>query len=191
MKHSIAILASGSGSNAEKIALYFKEKDIAKVNLIVTNNPEAYVIQRASNLGIPLVVFNSKEDYQGKAFLKVLSDYSIDLIVLAGFLWLIPPNVIEKYPSRIVNIHPALLPKYGGKGMYGDRVHKAVSTAGDSFTGITIHYVNHEYDEGKIIYQTQCEITPGEDPESIAEKVHQLEYEHYPRVIEKVLKDLK
>lgn len=191
MKHSIAILASGSGSNAENIALYFKEKDIAKVNLIVTNNPEAYVIKRAANLGIPYVILNSKEDYHGKAFLKVLSDYSVDLIVLAGFLWLLPANVIEKYPSRIVNIHPALLPKYGGKGMYGDRVHKAVSKGGDPFTGITIHYVNQEYDEGEIIHQAQCEITPGENPDSIAEKVHQLEYEHYPRVIEKVLKDLE
>jgi phosphoribosylglycinamide formyltransferase-1 len=187
MKHSIAIFASGSGSNAEKIINHFRKSNSAEIKLIISNKNDALVIERARKLQVPYVIFTRKSDFSGDVLFKLLLDNNIDLIVLAGFLWLLPANLIEKFPNRIINIHPALLPRYGGKGMYGARVHQAVSESGDTESGITIHYVNEHYDEGDIIFQASCSIRAGENPESIAHKVHQLEYEYYPKVIEEVL----
>jgi phosphoribosylglycinamide formyltransferase 1 len=183
----IAILASGNGSNAQNIAEYFKTSGVICVALILSNKPDAFVIERAKKLKIPSVVFNRKEFYESDDILNVLIEHRIDLIVLAGFLWLIPENILKAFPKRIVNIHPALLPKYGGKGMYGDRVHQAVIQSGDKRTGISIHYVNDHYDEGEIIFQESFEILPGDTAESIAQKVHYLEYRHFPRIIEEVI----
>ena len=183
-KKSIAIFASGSGTNAENIVRYFKHSELASVNLILSNNADAFVLQRANLLNVKTHVFNREEFSQTGQVLKILKDNEISFIVLAGFLWLIPAELIKTYPDKIVNIHPALLPKYGGKGMYGSNVHKAVIACGDTESGITIHYVNEKYDDGNIIFQARCPVSPDDTPETLAEKVHRLEYEHYPRVIE-------
>ena len=183
----IAVFASGNGSNAEEIIKYFNRTGIGKVDLILSNNAHAYVLQRAANYGIPTVIFDKEELHHTGNVLKRLQEYNIDLIALAGFMWLMPTSILSAYPHRIVNIHPALLPKYGGKGMYGMRVHEAVKDAGEKETGITIHYVNEQYDEGEIIFQARCAVDPGDTPEEIARKVHQLEYTHYPQVIETVM----
>ena len=190
MTHSIAIFASGSGSNAENIINHFRNSRSAEVRLVISNKNDAFVIDRAKKLQVLCAVFDKKSDFSGDVLFKLLLDNKIDLIVLAGFLWLLPANLIEKFPKRIINIHPALLPEYGGKGMYGSKVHQAVSESGDVESGITIHYVNEHYDQGDIIFQTSCQIKAGENPESIAQKVHQLEYEYYPKVIEEVLNKL-
>lgn len=187
---NIAIFASGSGTNAENIARHFQDRPDVQVAVILSNNANAYVLERAKNLGIPYYVFSKSEFYQSDSVLLVLRDYRVDLIVLAGFLWLVPGNLLKAFASRIINIHPALLPKFGGKGMYGDKVHQAVIASGEKYTGITIHFVNEVYDEGEVIFQEKFEIAPGDTPESIAAKVHKLEYAHYPRVIEEVLKRL-
>ena len=183
----IAIFASGSGSNAEKIARYFQNVTDKHVGLILTNNPKAFVLERAKNLGIPSTVFSKKEFTESEKVLDTLRDHQIDFIVLAGFLLLVPQYLIDAYPDKIVNIHPALLPKYGGKGMYGDRVHQAVRESGDVESGITIHYVNSKYDEGQIVFQARCAVTEKDTHESIAQKVHELEYQHYPQVIEQLI----
>ena len=183
----IAIFASGSGSNAEKIAKYFQNVTDKQVSLILSNNPNAFVLERAKSLGIPSVVFTKKEFVESDKVLKILRDNEIDFLVLAGFLLLVPQHLVDAYPNKIVNIHPALLPKYGGKGMYGDKVHQAVREAGDAESGITIHYVNSRYDEGQIIFQARCPVTEKDTPESIAQKVHELEYQHYPQVIEQLI----
>lgn len=188
--HQIAIFASGSGTNAENIAEYFKWHPEIRITLILSNRPDAFVLERASRLGIPSYIFDRKEFYESEKVLNELKKHKIDFIVLAGFLWLIPDYLIKAYPGRIVNIHPALLPKFGGKGMYGDKVHQAVIAAGEKRTGISIHYVNDRYDEGAIIFQDSFEIVPGDTPESIAKRVHLLEYRHFPRVIEEVLSKL-
>jgi phosphoribosylglycinamide formyltransferase 1 len=185
---NIAIFASGSGTNAQNIAEYFSNHQNIKVALVLANRPDAYVLERAKILGIPSVVFNRKDFYESNAVLDTLKENKIDFIVLAGFLWFVPENLLKAYPKRIVNIHPALLPKYGGKGMYGDKVHQAVIQSGDKRTGISIHYVNDHYDEGEIIFQDSFEIQPDDTAETIAKKVHALEYEHFPRVIEEVIK---
>ena len=190
MKYSIAIFASGSGTNAENIINYFKNNNLAEVRLVVTNNPNAFVIERAKKLSVPYKVFSNKSAYESEQLLDSLYEAEINFIVLAGFMWLVPPKLIENFQGRIVNIHPALLPKYGGRGMYGDRVHQSVSQSGETKTGITIHHVNENYDEGDIIFQATCDISAGENPDTIAEKVHSLEYKHYPRVIESLLKKL-
>ena len=190
MTHSIAIFASGSGSNAENIINHFRNSRSAEVRLVISNKNDAFVIDRAKKLQVPCAVFDKKSDFSGDVLFKLLLNNKIDLIVLAGFLWLLPATLIEKFPKRIINIHPALLPEYGGKGMYGSKVHQAVSESGDVESGITIHYVNEHYDQGDIIFQTSCQIKAGENPESIAQKVHQLEYEYYPKVIEEVLNKL-
>lgn len=182
----IAIFASGSGSNAQAIAKHFSDTPMARVRLILTDNPNAYVLARAKVLGIPSYTFSVEELVNGTV-LSMLRDYKIDFIVLAGFLKLVPGTIIEAFPQRVVNIHPALLPKYGGKGMYGHRVHKAVIEAGESESGITIHYVNDRYDEGDVIFQTRCPVLPNDTPESLAQRVHNLEHEHYPRVVEGLL----
>lgn len=185
----IAIFASGSGSNAEKITDYFKTSTDIEVALILTNNPHAYVLERAAKLGVPAITFSKNDFINTDKVLNVLQEHEIDFVVLAGFLLLVPQNLIDAFPNRIINIHPALLPKYGGKGMYGDKVHVAVKASGDVETGITIHYVNDKYDDGEVIFQARCTVTGGDTPESIAHKVHQLEYQHYPQVIESVIKN--
>ncbi|MEA3479054.1 MAG: phosphoribosylglycinamide formyltransferase [Bacteroidota bacterium] len=183
----IAIFASGNGSNAQCIAEYFKNSPNIEVSLILSNKPDAYVLKRAVSLGIPYLYFNRDEFYQSSKILDELTNNNIDFIVLAGFLWLVPQNILQYFNQRIVNIHPALLPKYGGKGMYGDKVHEAVIENQEKETGISIHWVNEEYDEGRIIFQGKVPVEPSDTPESIAGKVHQLEYKHYPEVIEQVV----
>lgn len=187
MKKNLALFASGSGTNVQNIAEYFKDHENIKVSLVLSNKEDAYVLERARMLNIPSVTFNRQDFYESDQILNLLIDHKIDLIVLAGFLWLVPDNILKAYSWRIINIHPALLPKYGGKGMYGDKVHQAVKESGDRISGITIHYVDEHYDEGKIIFQAICEVLPDDTPESIAKKVHVLEYEHYPRVVEEIL----
>ncbi len=191
VKKRIAIFASGSGSNAQKIMEHFKKNELAEVTLVLTNNPEAYVLQRADNFEIPAHVFNRREFYQSNEILSLIEKLKIDLIVLAGFLWLVPQNLLDAYPNRIINIHPALLPAFGGKGMYGDYVHQAVLTAGEKESGITIHFVNEHFDKGEIIQQFRFRIEPQDQLENIRFKIQQLEHQHYPKVIENVLKKLK
>lgn len=183
----IAIFASGSGSNAQKIAEYFKDHPAIKVSWILSNHPKAGVIDRAQQLSIPVRIFNRKEFYSEESILHFLQDEGIDLIVLAGFLWLIPEYFVEAFPQKMVNIHPSLLPKYGGKGMYGHYVHEAVHKAGEKESGITVHYVNAQYDEGDIIFQTSCALTSDDQPDDIALKVRALEHEYFPKVIERIL----
>lgn len=185
-KINIAIFASGSGTNAENIANYFKNHNSINVSLILTNNPKAYVIERAKKLHIPYVIFRKSDLYNGKV-LRILKENNIHFIVLAGFLLLIPKEIIKEYPNKIVNIHPALLPKYGGKGMYGDNVHKAVLENKEKVSGITIHYVNEKYDEGQIIFQAECQVSDNDTVETLAQKIHQLEYKFYPQIIENVI----
>ena len=184
---NIAIFASGSGTNAENIIRYFSNKNSAKVRFVLSNKREALVLKRAEALNIPSVFFDRNDFYVTGAVSDYLSSYKIDFIVLAGFIWLVPGDIIGKYQGRIINIHPALLPAYGGKGMYGEAVHRAVLENHDPESGITIHYVNKMYDEGDIIFQARCSVDQGETPESLAGKVHSLEYLHFPRIIEEVV----
>lgn len=184
---NIAIFASGSGTNAENIIRYFSTRNTARVSLILSNSRGAYVFKRAASLNIRSVYFDRKELYVTDKVLRYLSFYKIDFIVLAGFIWLIPDNILGAYEKRIVNIHPALLPRYGGKGMYGDFVHESVIRNCEKVSGITIHYVNSKYDEGDIIFQAECSVESTDTPESLAVKVHALEYEHFPRVIEELI----
>ena len=183
----IAIFASGSGSNAENIARYFKNNKYIKVDVILSNRKNAYVLKRAEKLNIPSYLFTKDELYHTNKIKDLLLNRGIDLIVLAGFLLLIPRHLIEAFPNRIINIHPALLPKYGGKGMYGDRVHQKVYENEDTESGITIHYVNENYDDGQIIHQEKFSVEPKDNVDDIAQKAHELEYKHYPRVIEELL----
>ena len=185
---NIVIFASGSGSNAENIFNYIKNNEDINISLIVTNNKNAYVIERAKKLNIPYEVITKSKFQDTEFVLTTLNKYNTDLIVLAGFLLLIPEYLINEY--KIINIHPALLPKYGGKGMYGDNVHKAVIENNEKESGITIHYVNSKYDEGKIIFQAKCEVTPKDTFETLAEKIHKLEYKHFPHVIVEVANTL-
>jgi phosphoribosylglycinamide formyltransferase-1 len=187
---NIAIFASGRGTNADNIARYFESKPKDKVTLILTNSPDAGVLKVARNLQIPTFVF-SKEQLNDETVLSILHQQAIDFIVLAGFLKRIPEQIIQSYPNRIVNIHPALLPKFGGKGMYGQRVHEAVKAAGEKETGITIHFVNSAYDEGEIILQVKEPLSPKDSVADIEKKIHQLEYTYYPEVIEGVLDTLR
>jgi len=183
----IAIFASGSGTNAQRIAEYFEGKDLLEITAIYCNNPGAYVLERAKLLRIPTVLFNRNDFYQTTSVLEDLVSRKTDWIVLAGFLWLIPDPVLKAFPQRIINIHPALLPAYGGKGMYGMKVHKAVIASGDKQSGITIHHINELYDEGDIIFQATCQVHAGDTPEILAAKIHDLEYEYFPVVIEKLV----
>lgn len=186
----IAIFASGSGSNAENIANYFKDNKDVEISLILANNPQAYVIERAKKLNIPCEVVTKAEFMEADGIIEMMHRYEIDFIVLAGFLLLVPQKLIEAYPSRIVNIHPALLPKHGGKGMYGDRVHKAVVESGDTESGITIHLIDADYDKGTTFFQAKCPVLPTDIPDDVATKVHALEYEHFPHVIEEILEQI-
>lgn len=181
----IAIFASGSGTNAQRIIEYFSASKEVFVDSLWSNNENAYALIRAEKLGIETFTFDSDEFYRSNEILDKLYDHRIDIIVLAGFLWLVPRSLTELF--TVVNIHPALLPKYGGKGMYGANVHKAVLAAKDKESGITIHHVNQNYDDGDIIFQATCPVMPGDTPESLAERIHELEYQHYPRVIEELL----
>lgn len=186
----IAIFISGNGSNAEKIIEHFQNQETIKVSLLLSNNAEAYGLQRAARYNIATLVFNKVQFRESDEIISVLRAAGITHIVLAGFLWLIPQNLIEAFPNRIINIHPALLPKFGGKGMYGMRVHEAVKAADEIETGITIHEVNAHYDEGKILSQQKCRVQKSDSPEQIAAKVQQLEHQYYPQVIEKWITSL-
>ncbi|HEY9533278.1 MAG TPA: phosphoribosylglycinamide formyltransferase [Mucilaginibacter sp.] len=191
MKKRIAIFASGSGSNAQKIMEHFKRSSEAEVVLILTNNPQAYVLQRADNFEIPSHIFTRQEFYDTDEIIRMLKNLQVDLIVLAGFLWLVPKSLLAAFPNKIINLHPALLPKFGGKGMYGDHVHKAVLEAGEEESGITIHFANDEFDEGEIIHQSKFKIEPGDNIEMIKFKGQQLEHQHFPKVIESLLRKMK
>ncbi|MCG2610238.1 phosphoribosylglycinamide formyltransferase [Flavobacterium sp. SM15] len=182
----IVIFASGSGSNAENIILHFKNKSQGTVVAVLTNNPHAKVLQRAENQNVETIVFNKTELSDGTVLQKI-NEIQPDLIVLAGFLLMFPAEIIAQYPNQVINVHPALLPKYGGKGMYGMNVHKAVLENNEKETGISIHYVNEHYDEGAIIFQASTNIEDCLTPEEVAQKVHQLEHKHFPRVIEQLI----
>ena len=181
----IAVFASGSGTNAEQLFKYFKKHARIEVALLLSNRPDAYALERAKNHNVEVLVFDRQEFRDGQVISRTLKDAGITHIVLAGFLWLIPDYLLQAFPNRIINIHPALLPKYGGKGMYGSRVHEAVKASGEAETGITIHLVNSNYDEGKILFQGRCTLSKDQSPDEIAACVHKLEYEHYAPVIEK------
>jgi len=183
----VAIFASGNGSNAENIAKYFKNNESIIIDSFYTNKAEAYVIKRAYNLGIHCSFYKNSEFREGSIVLDELQERAIDFIVLAGFLLKVPENIIKEFPNKILNIHPALLPKFGGKGMYGDRVHQAVKEAGEKESGITIHYVNECFDDGKIVFQAKCDVLENDGADDIAKKVHALEYKHFPEVIENVI----
>jgi len=170
---------------------HFKKHIDAEVVIVLTNNPEAYVLQRADNFEIPSHIFDKHEFYKTNNVVDILKNLQIDLIVLAGFMWLIPENLLKAFPNKIINIHPALLPKYGGKGMYGERVHRAILEAHEEESGITIHFVNEHFDEGEIIHQSRFRIEPGDDLEMVKFKGQQLEHLHYPKVVEQLLKKMK
>ncbi|HOQ58658.1 MAG TPA: phosphoribosylglycinamide formyltransferase [Bacteroidales bacterium] len=187
-KHRLAIFASGSGSNAENIARYFAGRADVEVVLFLSNKKNAYVLERGKKLRIASHAFE-KTDMEGGGILQLLQDNQVSFIVLAGYLQKIPAEMIQAYPDKIVNIHPALLPKFGGKGMYGERVHEAVIQAGEKESGITIHYVNEHYDQGNIIFQAGCPVLASDTPSELARRVHELEYLHYPRIIDKLLKE--
>lgn len=185
----IALFASGSGTNAQNIIKYFAKNEKVEVDSLWANKPDAYALKRAADLGVDTFVFNREQFYKTDEIVDLLKNRKVDLIVLAGFLWLIPENLINAF--SIINIHPALLPKYGGKGMYGMKVHKAVVENNESETGISIHFVNQNYDEGELIFQARCKVLQTDTPEIVAGKVHALEYQYFPSVIEKVLWEKK
>ncbi|MGZ3756819.1 MAG: phosphoribosylglycinamide formyltransferase [Mucilaginibacter sp.] len=191
MKKRIAIFASGSGSNAQKIMEHFKRSADAEVVLVLTNNPQAYVLQRADNFEIPSHIFSRHEFYETDEVIRILKNLQVDLVVLAGFLWLVPQSLLAAFPNKIINLHPALLPKYGGKGMYGDNVHKAVLANKEEESGITIHFVNEQFDEGEIIHQSKFRIDADDNLEMVKFKGQQLEHQHFPKVIENLLKKMK
>ncbi len=184
----VAIFASGAGSNAQNIIDYFNESKDISVSLIVCNKPGAGVINIAEKKDIPVLIIQRDRFFKEDGYLSELKKYNINFIVLAGFLWKIPLSLIQAFPQKIINIHPALLPKYGGKNMYGNFVHEAVINSGDKKTGITIHYVDDEYDHGKIIFQEKCEVRENETAETLADKIHVLEHKNYPIVIENVIR---
>ena len=183
----LAIFGSGTGGNAENICNYFKKSPDIEVVFICTNNKTAFIVSRAEKLNIP-IVYTTKDGLTNFSTLqKTLQDYSVDYIVLAGFLLRLPFEMVNSYPKRIINIHPSLLPKYGGKGMYGDNVHRAVLENKESESGITIHFVNKNYDEGGVILQKKCDVSICETIESLEKKIHNLEFEYFPKTIEKIL----
>ncbi|MDR3184534.1 MAG: phosphoribosylglycinamide formyltransferase [Prevotellaceae bacterium] len=182
---NLAIFASGTGSNAENLIRHFEKHEHIRIGLVLCNCAGAPVLKRVKKLGVPTHVFNKADFYRSDAVLKKLQEYHIQYIVLAGFLWLMPENLLAAFPQRIINIHPALLPKYGGKGMYGIHVHRAVIANAEKETGITIHQVDAEYDHGKILFQAQCAVDSNDTPESIVAKVHALEYWYFPEIVEK------
>jgi phosphoribosylglycinamide formyltransferase-1 len=185
-KKKFIIFASGAGSNAQKIIQYFREKNTAEVVLVVCNKPGAGVVEIAKNVNIP-VLFIEKNKFNETGYFEEIKKYQPDLLVLAGFLWKVPAILIHRFPHQIINIHPALLPAYGGKGMYGSAVHKAVVAAKEKESGITIHFVDEKYDHGETIFQAKCFLNENESPESLAGKIHQLEHEYFAKTIEKLL----
>ena len=186
----LAVFASGAGSNAQKIITHFSGADRGcTISLVVCNKPEAGVLKIAAKENIPTILIEKERFFRGDAYAPELLNQRIDFVVLAGFLWKIPQALINAYPRRIINIHPALLPKYGGKGMYGSFVHQAVIAAKEEESGITIHYVDEHYDHGDIIFQAKCSVEPGDDHESLSRKIHSLEHLHYPLIIEHVVKN--
>ncbi len=188
-RYKIAIFASGSGTNAENLIRYFKDHDCIDVVLLVSNNPKAYALQRAEKEQVPSVVMDKSFRTSEERVMQLLEQFEIDFIVLAGYMLLIPGWLTRRFENRIVNIHPALLPRFGGKGMYGDHVHNAVIQAGEKKSGITIHYVNDQYDKGDIIFQAECPVFPDDTPESLAAKIHALEYRHFPVVVEETIQN--
>lgn len=183
----IAVFASGSGSNAEKIIRHFQDSPVARVVAVFTNNPKAGVIQRAHALHTPVEVFDRELWKDQASFLEKLDTYHPDIIVLAGFLWLVPPPVVQAFEGKILNIHPALLPSYGGKGFYGDHVHRAVLAARDIQSGITIHQVNEAFDDGDIVFQAACHVSSSDTVETLAARILELEHRFYPTVVEKYI----
>ena len=183
----IAIFASGSGTNAENIINYFKRNKKIEVGCIISNKKDAFVLERAKNLNIPSAFFSKEEFNSTSKVIEYLIQSKINFIVLAGFLLKVPQNLLNLFPQNVINIHPALLPKFGGKGMYGDNVHKAVVEANETESGITIHYVNENYDEGAIIFQAKCKVEQNDTYDMVAQKVHKLEYEYFPQIIEDLL----
>ncbi len=188
--YNIAIFASGGGTNAEMFFEYFRSNKCANISLLLSNNKNAFALKRAEKNDIPNYYCNREDFYENDKVKNILAVYAIDFIVLAGFLWKVPDELIALYPNKIVNIHPALLPKFGGKGMYGRHVHEAVMAAGEKESGITIHYVNQNYDEGQIIFQKKCELTADDTISTITEKVQKLEHKYYTEVVENLLSDL-
>lgn len=186
-KKNIVIFASGSGSNAQRLLEHFEHHPEIRVAALFSNNPKAYALKRAETYHVPALLFSRDEFYNTTKVLEQVKQFNPDLIVLAGFLWLVPQNFLHAFPNRIINIHPALLPKYGGKGMHGLNVHTAVVQAGDEQSGITIHRVNEEYDKGEFILQEYCPVLPGDTPEELAARVLQLEHKHLPEIVEKLL----
>jgi phosphoribosylglycinamide formyltransferase 1 len=187
----ISIFASGAGSNASRIIDYFRNSTLARVCLVICNKPGAGVIGIAGKEGIPVLIIEKERFFKGDGYLPEIRQAGTNLIVLAGFLWKIPQALIDAYPRRIINIHPALLPKYGGRGMYGQYVHESVLNAGEMESGITIHYIDEHYDNGDILFQTACPVLDTDSPESLANRIHQLEHLHYPLVIDDLLKSLQ
>lgn len=183
---NLSIFASGNGTNAQKIIEYFQDSKAIHVAVVMSNCTDAKVLERTKKFSIPSFVFSKKDFYETDVVLNKLISLNIDLIVLAGFLWLVPEKIITHFPHKIINIHPALLPKFGGKGMYGMKVHETVLDNKEQESGITIHYVNKQFDEGEIIFQAKCKVNETDTPESLAQKIHQLEHQHYPVIIEKI-----
>lgn len=186
MKYRVAVFASGKGTNTENLMIYFKDHQSIEISLVLTNSDTAGVLQKAQKHDVATVVFTKSELY-GEKIAQRLQTSQIDFIVLAGFLWMFPTTILNKYLNKVINIHPALLPKYGGKGMYGMHVHRAVVAQGERETGITIHFVNEHYDDGEIVFQAQVQLTPADTPETVAEKIHALEQTHFPKVVEEVI----
>lgn len=187
----IALFASGSGTNAERIMDHFRSHPSIRVDLVLSNNPGAFALERARRHGVETALFSRTEFYETTRVPDLLQSRGITFVVLAGFLWLVPSPLLSAYPGRILNIHPALLPNYGGKGMYGMKVHEAVLRAGDSESGITIHHVNEQYDAGSSVFQARCPVLKGDSPETLAARIHELEHRHYPEVIENVILSLR
>lgn len=183
----IVFFASGNGTNVQQITEYFANNQQVEISYLFCNNVDAYVLERAKNLHIPSMIINKQSFYESDMVLEKINQIHPDLIVLAGFLWLVPASLIAAYPHKIINIHPALLPKFGGKGMYGHHVHEAVVAAKEQQTGITIHYVNEHYDKGDTIFQTTCPVLPTDTADDVAAKIHLLEKEYFPKVIDKIL----
>jgi phosphoribosylglycinamide formyltransferase-1 len=185
----IVIFASGSGTNAENLIKFFHNREYASVIQVLTNNPHAKVLDRAKKLHVSALSFNKIAFTKTDDILNILEASQPDLIILAGFLWMFPKNILNAFPNKVINVHPALLPKYGGKGMYGMNVHNAVVANKESETGITIHYVNEHYDEGAIIFQSKCTVLETDSAQDVADKIHKLEMEHFPKVVDKLLNE--
>ncbi|WP_294616611.1 phosphoribosylglycinamide formyltransferase [uncultured Bacteroides sp.] len=191
MSENIAIFASGNGTNAENIIRHFRNSALADVTLVLTDRENAFVLERVRSLNVPFACINKAEWTDGTVVLSLLQDRRIGFIVLAGFLAHVPDCILHAYPNKIINIHPSLLPKFGGRGMYGNRVHEAVVASGETETGITIHYLNERFDEGEIIVQHKCPVLPQDTADDVAKKVHALEYEYYPKTIESLLAEVR